>query len=68
MDKKIIKCKIIKMYINNQKLYYLVNVEDLENYYKTGFLPYIVAMKYKKYLLEHIKKHSERYSNIKIMR
>lgn len=63
-----IKCKIIKMYINNKKMYYLVNIEDLKQFKQTGFLPYVLCMKYKKYLLEHFKNNKEKYSNIEIVK
>lgn len=46
------KYQIIKY--NN--FYAIANKEDLANYSKTGFLPYIKAMRFKKYLINLIKK------------
>jgi hypothetical protein len=36
--------------------YAITTTQALEDFRKTGFLPYECSMKYKKYLLEHAKK------------
>lgn len=43
--------------------YVVTTKQALNDYKKTGFLPYDCMMKYKKYLLEHIRK-IEKYKNI----
>lgn len=64
-----LECIIIKMYIHNKKSYYLVSKEDYLSYKNgSGLLPFIVAMKYKKYLIQHIKENKEKYKNIKLVK
>lgn len=42
---------IVKMYINGIKDYYLVSLEDYENFIKgRGYLPYLLKNKFKKIL------------------
>ena len=50
--------------IRFNKGYAIANKEDIKEYYKTHFLPYEKAMKYKKYLVELINKRTEYKNNV----
>ena len=50
--------------IKDKKFYAIANKEDIKDFQKTGFLPYIKAMKYKKYLIELIKKDETLKNNV----
>lgn len=50
--------------IRFNKGYAIANKEDIKKYYKTHFLPYEKAMKYKKYLVELINKSTEYKNNV----
>lgn len=42
--------------IKHKNFYAIASKKDIKNYYKTYFLPYEKAMKFKKYLIEAIEK------------
>lgn len=44
--------------------YAITTKQAYNDYKKTGFLPYDIAMKYKKYLIEYAKKQ-KKYKNLK---
>ncbi len=56
------KYQIVKFKDNRGICYAVANKEDIKQYKNTHFLPYEIAMKYKKYLIEHIEK-SEKFKN-----
>lgn len=47
---------------DGKKFYAIASKEEIKSYRETHFLPYENGMKYKKYLIELIKK-SEKYKN-----
>ena len=49
--------------IKTKNDYIITTQQAYVDYKKTGFLPYDIAMKYKKYLIEYAKKH-DKYKNL----
>lgn len=50
--------------IRFNKGYAIANKEDIEKYFKTGFLPTDKSMKFKKYLIESINKDKKYKNNV----
>ena len=62
-SKKTKEYQIIKN-SDGKKFYAIAKKEDIEEYFKTGFLPTDKSMKYKKYLVELIKKDKKYKNNV----